>query len=95
MPVVLAFERASPKVRAQLDALFAPAAPLPAENVEKIRAILDELDVRAAIEREIGEHRDRASHVLRGVPGVAAGETREALERLLRAATGASETVTA
>src|SRR5712692_3476264 len=51
LPVVLAFERVSPKVRAQLDALFAPAAPLPAENVEKIRAILDELDVRAGIER--------------------------------------------
>src|SRR5713226_3666569 len=45
LPVVLAFERVSPKVRAQLDALFAPPAPLPAENVEKIRAILDELDV--------------------------------------------------
>ena len=95
LPVVVAFERASPKVRAQLDELFAPPAPLPAENVEKIRTVLDELEVRRVIEREVGEHRDRALHLLRGVTGVAAGETRDALERLVRAATGASETVTA
>src|SRR5438477_10193025 len=43
LPVVLAFERASPRVRAQLDELFAPQAPLPAENVDRIRAILDDL----------------------------------------------------
>ncbi len=91
LPVALAFERVSPKVRAQLDALFAPPAPLPAENVEKIRAILDELDVKAAIETEITEHRDRALEVFRRVPGVTAGATLDALERLVGAATGAPE----
>jgi len=95
LPVVLAFERVSPKVRAQLDALFAPPAPLPADNVEKIRAILDELDVRAGIEREITEHRDRALHVLHGVPGIVAGEAVDGLERLVRAATGAPEVAAA
>jgi geranylgeranyl diphosphate synthase type I len=91
LPVALAFERATPKVRARLDALFAPNAPLPPENVEQIRGILDDLDVRPLIEREISEHRDRALHVLRGVPGIVAGAPVEALERLVRAATGASE----
>ncbi len=89
LPVVLAFERASPKLRAELDALFAPPAPLPGENVERIRVILDELDVRPVIEREVAEHRERALHVLRGVPGMAAGEALARLEGLVRAATGA------
>lgn len=95
LPVALAFERASPKVRARLDALFAPPAPLPAENVEQIRTILDELEVRAGIDREIEEHRDRALDVLRRVPGVATGPTLDALERLVRSATGAGEPVAA
>ena len=90
LPVALAFDRVSPKVRAELDALFAPRAPLPQPNVERIRAILDELDVRTAIEREIGEHRDRALSVLRGVR-LTTGETVELLERLVRTATGAGE----
>jgi len=95
LPVALAFERASPKVRAELDALFAPPAPLPADNVERIRTILEELDVRPAIEREISEHRERAHDVLRRVPGIAPGATLEALERLVRSATGAPEVAAA
>jgi geranylgeranyl diphosphate synthase type I len=95
LPVALGFERASPKVRARLDVLFAPAAPLAAENVEQIRTILEELEVRAAIDREIGDHRDRALDVLRRVPGVAAGATLDALESLVRSATGAAEPVAA
>ena len=95
LPVALAFERASPKVRAALDALFAAPAPLPTEDVEKIRAILEELDIRSAIEREISEHRDRAQDVLRRVPSVAAGGARDALERLVRSATGAPEVAAA
>ena len=51
LPVVLAFERASPRVRAQLDELFTPQAPLPAENVDRIRATLDDLGVRPMLER--------------------------------------------
>ncbi|HYK98021.1 MAG TPA: polyprenyl synthetase family protein, partial [Candidatus Acidoferrales bacterium] len=90
LPVALAFDRVSPKVRAELDSLFAPRAPLPQPNVERIRAILDELDVRTAIEREIAEHRDRAFSVLHGVR-LAAAEPAELLERLVRMATGANE----
>src|SRR5437867_3093594 len=66
LPVVLAFERASPRVRAQLDELFAPQAPLPAENVDRIRAILADLGVRPMLEREIEEHSGRALHLLHG-----------------------------
>jgi len=91
LPVVLAFERASPKVRAELDALFAHPAPLPAADVERIRTVLDEMDVRSAIEREIADHRDRALSVLRSARGVSAGESRDQLERLVRSATGAPE----
>ncbi|MDO8506233.1 MAG: polyprenyl synthetase family protein [Candidatus Limnocylindria bacterium] len=95
LPVVLAFERASGKTRAELDALFAPPAPLPAENVERIRAILDEQGVRALIEREIAEHRERALHVLRGVPGMDKGDALDVLERLVRSATGAPDAAAA
>ena len=95
LPVALAFERATPKVRAELDTLFGPAAPLPPKNVERVRAILDELEVRAAIEREIAEHRDRALALLRGVPGVVGGEPIASVERLVRSATGAAETTPA
>jgi len=91
LPVVLAFERSSPKMRAQLDALFGPSAPLPQENVDRIRTILDELDVRALIEGEIAEHRDRALHLLRGTAGVVRGGALAELERLVGAATGAPE----
>ena len=95
LPVVLAFERASPKVRAQLDALFATSAPLPQENVDRIRAILDELDVRALIDREIAEHRERALSLLRGTPGVVHGEALGQLEHLVAVATGAPEAAAA
>jgi len=92
LPVALAFERASPKIRAELDTLFGPAAPLPATNVERIRGILDELEVRGAIEAEIAEHRDRAMHLLRSVPGIVTGAPIDAVERLLHSATGSTET---
>jgi len=95
LPVVLGFDKASPKVRAELDALFAPAAPLPAENVERIRAILEELGVREPIEREISEHRERALAALRGIAAVAPGAARDALETLVRSATGAEAAATA
>lgn len=95
LPVVLAFERASPKVRAQLDALFGAPAPLPQENVDRIRDILDELDVRAVIEREIAEHRERALSLLRGTPGIVHGDALAELERLVAVATGASEAAAA
>ncbi len=92
LPVVLAFERASGRVRAQLEELFAPPAPLPAENVERIRAILDDLGVRPFIEREIDAHRERALHLLRGIaPIAAAAEPLRLLEALVASATGAAE----
>ena len=91
LPVVLAFERASPKVRAELDALFAVSAPLPQDNVDRIRAILDELDVRALIDREIADHRERALSLLRSTPGVVQGEATAQLERLVALSTGAAE----
>ncbi|HEU5287456.1 MAG TPA: polyprenyl synthetase family protein [Candidatus Limnocylindria bacterium] len=91
LPVVLAFEKASPKTRAVLDTLFAPAAPLPAENVERIRQILDELSVRDLIEHEIAEHRERALQLLRGVPGLVPGQPLALLEQLVGTATGATE----
>jgi geranylgeranyl diphosphate synthase, type I len=91
LPVALAFDRASPKVRAELDALFGHAAPLPTESVDKVRAILEDLDVRAHIEREIAEHRDRALGILRSVRGIVAGEALTLLEQLVRSSTGSGE----
>jgi len=90
LPVVLAFERAQGKLRESLAALFAPAAPLPAENVERIREILDELGVRALIEAEIAAQRGRALHELRGITP-RSREPLEMLERLVATATGAAE----
>ena len=89
LPVVLAFERSSAKVRAELEALFALPAPLGPETVERIRQVLDELDMRAAIEREIDDHRGRALAVLRGTPALTNAEAVAALEGLVRSATGA------
>lgn len=90
LPVALAFEKASPKARAELDALFGHAAPLPPESVERVKAILDELDIRPLIEREVAQHRDRALATLRGTNGIRPGEAFDLLERLVRMATGAS-----
>ena len=90
LPVAIGFERATAKVRTELEALFAPAAPLPSENVERIRAILEELEVRAVIEREIAEHRERALALLRGVHGIRAAAAVDEAARLVGAATGAT-----
>jgi geranylgeranyl diphosphate synthase type I len=89
LPVVLAFERASSRVRAQLDELFAPPAPLAAENVDRIRAILDDLGVRPLLEREIEAHRARALHLLHGVGTL--DEPRRLLAHLVASATGAAD----
>jgi geranylgeranyl diphosphate synthase type I len=92
LPVVLAFERASPAVRAELASLYGPHAPLPQANVERIREILDDLGVRPLIEREISSHRGRALHVLRGIGKVAAArEALALLERLVDGTTGITE----
>jgi geranylgeranyl diphosphate synthase type I len=90
LPVALAFERASPKARAELDALFAAPAPLSPETVERIRGVLDDLDVRAAIDAEIADHRERALRLLRGIPGIATDGPIESLERLVHTATGSA-----
>jgi geranylgeranyl diphosphate synthase type I len=90
LPVVLAFERAAPKVRATLDELYAAPAPLAPESVERVRDILDDLRVRDLVEREIGIHRERALHELRSVRDHGAGaEPMRLLERLVETATGA------
>jgi geranylgeranyl diphosphate synthase type I len=94
LPVVMAFEKATPRERAELDALFAPAAPLPAENVERLRELLDTLGTRAQLEAEIAGHRTRALHALRAVGALgAAAEPLALLEQLVAAATGAEEPV--
>jgi geranylgeranyl diphosphate synthase type I len=94
LPVVMAFEKASPRLRAQLTGLFETPAPLPPEAVDRIREILDELGTRELLEREIAAHRARALGVLRGIGAIAAArEPLALLERLVAAATGAEEPV--
>ena len=94
LPVVIAFERASPRVRAELAALFEPPAPLAAESVERIRELLDELGARDQIEAEIASHRTRALHALRGIGALArSSEPLTLLEQLVASATGAEEPV--
>ena len=94
LPVVMAFEKASPRVKAELATLFGSAAPLPAENVERIRDLLDELGTREQLEREITTHRTRALHELRGSGALAgSSEPLELLEQLVATATGAEEPV--
>ncbi|CAN5235534.1 polyprenyl synthetase family protein [soil metagenome] len=89
LPFVLAFERASPAARARLRELFTPPAPLPAENVERIREILDEVRARELIEKEIERHRSRALHELRGVGAIAeATDALALLEQLVDLTTG-------
>jgi geranylgeranyl pyrophosphate synthase len=94
LPVVMAFEKASPRLRTELAALFAPPAPLAAECVERIREILDELGTRDQLEGEIASHRTRALHALRGIGALAeASEPIALLEQLVASATGAEEPV--
>ncbi len=92
LPVVIAFEKASPRLRSELAALFEPPAPLAAENVERIREILDEVGTREQLESEIASHRTRALHALRGIAGMT-GEPLALLEQLVASATGAEEPV--
>ena len=90
LPVVLAFERATQRVRTTLEELYAAPAPLPQETVDRVRDILDDLRVRELIDREIGIHRERALHELRAVRDHAsAAEPLRALERLIDTTTGA------
>jgi geranylgeranyl diphosphate synthase type I len=90
LPVVLAFERADRRARATLEQLYDAPAPLPAENVERIRDVLDDSKVRDLIEREIGIHRERALHELRSVRDVArTSAPLDLLEDLVETATGA------
>jgi geranylgeranyl diphosphate synthase type I len=92
LPVVRAFERAPIKVRERLRELFGPPAPLPAENVEEIRELMDELGIRRIIDDEIAASRSRALHLLRGVAPIAtARNALDLLERLVATATGAPE----
>ena len=94
LPVVLAFEKATPRVKTELAALFEPAAPLPATAVERIREILDDLGTREQLEREITAHRSHALHELHGVAALAASsEPFILLEQLVAAATGSQEPV--
>jgi geranylgeranyl diphosphate synthase type I len=90
LPVVLAFERAAPRVRATLDDLYAAPAPLAQGSVDRVREILDDLKVRELVDREIGIHRERALHELRSVRDHASStEPMRVLERLVESATGA------
>lgn len=92
LPVVLAFERGSQSARAELAALFEPAAPLPQESVDRIRDILEALRVREVIEGEIAQHRSRALHALRSIHQIAqAGDALALLELLVEQTTGVAE----
>lgn len=94
LPVVIAFERASPRLRTELDGLFEPPAPLGAQSVERIREILDDLGAREQLESEIASHRTRALHALRGIGALAgASEPLALLEQLVARATGSEEPV--
>ena len=96
LPVVLAFERASPKTRAELAALYEAPAPLAADSVERIRAILDDLGIREIIEREIAANRSRALHVLRGIGEAAVARGALGLvEQLVETTTGVTEAAAA
>ena len=96
LPVVLAFERAAPRVRATLEELYSAAAPLPQETADRIRDILDDLRVHELIDREIAIHRERALHELRAVrDGAADAGPLDLLERLVEAATGVPEAAAA
>ncbi len=89
LPVVLAFERATPRVRAILEELYGSPPPLPQGTVDRVREILDDLRVREAIEREIAIHRERALHELRAVRDHAAATAPlPLLEALVDGATG-------
>lgn len=94
LPVVMAFEKASPRLKAELVRLFEPAAPLPATDVLRIREILDELGTREHLEQEISSHRARALHELHGIAASAASrEPLALLEQLVASATSAEEPV--
>ena len=94
LPVVMAFEKASARVRAELDTLFEPPAPLSTESVGRIREIIDELGTREQLEREITTHRMRALHELRSIAALAAAdEPLLLLEQLVASATGSGEPV--
>jgi len=96
LPMVLAFERASPKVGAELAELYGRAAPLPQASVERVREILDDLGIRGLIAREIASHRSRALHLLRGIGEMAAaGEALPLLQHLVESTTGVPETAAA
>ena len=95
LPVVLAFAKASPKLRATLATLFEQPAPLAAENVERIREILEVLDIRALIEAEIADRRERALATLASAGIARASGPGALLERLVRTTTGGAETASA
>ena len=94
LPVVMAFEHASPRLRAELATLFGSAAPLLPNDVERAREILDELGTRELLEAEIASHRARALRTLRGITAMAGATAALALlEQLVVTATGADEPV--
>src|SRR5438552_13001599 len=94
LPVVIAFEKASPRLRSELATLFEPPAPLSAQSVERIREILDELGAREQLESEIAAHRTRALHTLRSIGALAGADQPLALlEQLVASGTGAEEPV--
>lgn len=96
LPVVLAFERASARVREELAGLYEAPAPLAPEAVERVRGILDDLRVRELIEREIAAHRSRALHALRGIRELATGgDALASLEHLVEGTTAVAETAAA
>jgi geranylgeranyl diphosphate synthase type I len=87
LPIVRALARASAAQVSALAETYGKAAPLPAEDVRRVRALLDALGVRAEVEGFIAEQRDAALAALASV-ALAEGP-RGLLRRLVDDATGA------
>ena len=88
LPLVIAMTRASPSEAAAVREVYAHDAPLPAEEVRRVRAIVDRLNVRDEVDEFVAAQRGRALAALARV------ELREPerteVTRLVSEATGAS-----
>ena len=86
LPVVLAIGRATPAQRDTLSRAYALPAPLPGDEVRRVRKVLDALAVRADVERYVRAERERAVAAL--APVTLGEPARGRLLGLLTEATG-------
>lgn len=64
LPLVLALERASATQRSTIATAYAKQPPIPADDVGRVREILDALAMRAEVERFVARERERALAIL-------------------------------